>query len=139
MRLLLTGGTVFRSPCSEWGCQGTNQAHSFPFKSRFHYIRHPKESACASQASRQNVCCDHFHLNKALQPTTLGGRTELSLLHESQPTGRDHLCFCGSFVEAGKDCNFGDTVERILQDKIVFSINNEVIQKKLLDEPTNRH
>ena len=57
----------------------------------------------------------------------------------SQPTGRDHLCFCGSFVEAGKDCNFGDTVERILQDKIVFSINDEVIQKKLLDEPTNRH
>ena len=34
-----------------------------------------------------------------------------------------------------KDCNFGDAMEQILQDKIVFSINDEVIQKKLLDEP----
>ena len=38
----------------------------------------------------------------ALQPATFGGRTELPLLHESPPTGRDRVCFCGSFAEAGQ-------------------------------------
>ena len=35
-----------------------------------------------------------------------------------------------------KDCNFGDAMERILRDKIVFSINDDAIQSKLLDEPS---
>ena len=43
--------------------------------------------------------------------------------------------FVAALWRLAKDCNFGDTMERILRDKIIFSINDEIIQKKLLDEP----
>ena len=49
--------------------------------------------------------------------------------------GETVSAFVAALRRLAKDCNFGDTMERILRDKIVFSINDEVIQKKLLDEP----
>ena len=58
-------------------------------------------------------------------------------------SGETVSAFVAALRRLAKDCNFGDTMERILRDKIVFSINDEVIQKKLLDEPnlllTNGH
>ena len=50
-------------------------------------------------------------------------------------SGETVSAFVAALRRLAKDCNFGDTMERILRDKIVFSINDEVIQKKLLDEP----
>ena len=49
--------------------------------------------------------------------------------------GETVSAFVAALRRLAKDCNFGDTMERILRDKLVFSINDEVIQKKLLDEP----
>ena len=49
--------------------------------------------------------------------------------------GESVSAFVAALQRLARDCNFGDAMERILRDKIVFSINNEIIQKKLLDEP----
>ena len=43
--------------------------------------------------------------------------------------------FVAALQRLAKDCNFCYIMEWTLHDKIVFSINDEVIQKKLLDEP----
>ena len=43
--------------------------------------------------------------------------------------------FVAALRRLAKDCNFGTAMDRILRDKIVFSISDEAIQKKLLDEP----
>ena len=50
--------------------------------------------------------------------------------------GESVSAFVAALRRLAKDCNFGDAMERILRDKIVFSINDDAIQKKLLDEPT---
>ena len=48
--------------------------------------------------------------------------------------GESVSAFVAALRSLARDCNFGDAMERILRDKIVFSINDQVIQKKLLDE-----
>ena len=48
--------------------------------------------------------------------------------------GETLSAFVAALWWLAKDCNFGDAMSRILRDKIVFSIGDEAIQKKLLDE-----
>ena len=48
--------------------------------------------------------------------------------------GETVAAFVAALRRLAKDCNFGDSMSRILRDKIVFSIGDDTIQKKLLDE-----
>ena len=50
--------------------------------------------------------------------------------------GESVSAFIAALRRLARDCNFGDALMRIRRDKIVFSINDDVIQKKLLDEHT---
>ena len=50
--------------------------------------------------------------------------------------GESVSAFVAALRRLAKDCNFGDAMERTLRDKIVFSINDDAIRKKLLDEPS---
>ena len=52
----------------------------------------------------------------------------------ARKAGESVAAYVAELRRLAQHCNYGDTLDKMLRDRIVYGINDKVIQKKLLQE-----
>ena len=75
------------------------------------------------------LAASHFHLQPSLavQNFLFNSRT--------RPAGESVVTYLAELKRLSEHCNFGDTLEDMLRDRIVCSIQDQRTQRRLLAEP----